>query len=185
MDAAEALNRLKEGNARFAAGKPSAKDFAAQRKAALGGQSPYAIVLYCSDSRVPAEYIFDAGIGEIFGIRDAGNIVDAITLGSIEYAAEHLNVPLLVVLGHTKCGAVTAACQSGHAPGNIASVVAEIQAAAKAGGNVPEAAVRENIKCVLEKIRAKSGIVSSLEAQGKLRVASALYSLETGAVQFL
>jgi len=185
MDANEALNKLKEGNARFAAGKPTQKDFVAQRASVLAGQHPYAVVLYCSDSRVPVEHIFDAGIGEIFGVRDAGNIVDSFALGSLEYAAEHLHTPLLVVLGHSRCGAVTAACASGSAPGSIDCIVKEIQPAVQAGGKDPEKSVHENLKCVLAKLRAKSAILSHLEKEGKLKIVGAMYSLETGIVSFL
>lgn len=185
LNSEQAIRRLKEGNQRFVDNNPSQKNFVEQRAAVLAGQQPYAIVLYCSDSRVPVEHIFDAGIGEIFGIRDAGNIVDPITLGSIEYAVEHLKSPLLVVLGHTKCGAVTAACQTEHAHGNIGSVVSSIQEAANAGGRIPEKAVFENIKCVLAKIRGNSGLVSDFEKKGALKVISAMYSLETGKVEFL
>jgi len=185
MDATEALNRLKEGNARFMAGKPSHKDFIAQRASVVAGQHPYAIVLYCSDSRVPVEHIFDAGIGELFGVRDAGNIVDSFALGSIEYAAEHLHVPLLVVLGHTSCGAVAAACASGSAPGSIDCIVKEIQHAVEVSGKDPAKAVGENLKCVLSKVRIKSSIISHLEMEGKLKIVGATYSLETGAVSFI
>jgi len=185
MDAQEAIGKLKEGNARFVANKPSPKDFAAQRAAVVAGQKPYAVVLYCSDSRVPAEHIFDAGIGEIFGVRDAGNIADPFALGSIEYAVEHLHTPLLVVLGHTKCGAVTAACASDRAEGNVDAVVKEMQPAVQAAGKDVAKAVEENLKCVLAKIRAKSAIASHLEKEGKLKIVGAVYSLETGAVSFL
>ncbi len=185
MDANEALRKLQEGNARFVANQPSAKDFAVQRAAVVAGQKPYAIVLYCSDSRVPAEHIFDAGIGEIFGIRDAGNIVGLFELGSIEYAAEHLHTPLLVVLGHTNCGAIAAACASDHAEGNVDTVVQEIQPAVQASGKDAAKAVGENLKCVLAKIRARSVIVSHLEKEGKLKIVGAVYSLETGAVSLL
>lgn len=185
MDADGAIRKLQDGNARFVANKPSQKDFAAQRAAVVGGQKPYAIVLYCSDSRVPVEHIFDAGIGEIFGIRDAGNIADSFALGSIEYAAEHLHTPLLVVMGHTKCGAVAAACASDRAEGNVDAVVKEIQSAVQAGGKDPGKTVQENVCCVLAKIRAKSAIASHLEKEGRLKIAGAVYSLETGAVSFL
>jgi len=185
MDANEALKKLQEGNARFVAGKPSHKDFVAQRASVVAGQHPYAVVLYCSDSRVPVEHIFDAGIGEIFGVRDAGNIVDSFALGSLEYGAEHLHAPLLVVLGHTKCGAVTAACSSDSAQGNIDAIVKEIQPAASAAGKDASKAVGENLKCVLAKLRAKSAILSHLEKEGKLKIVGAVYSLETGAVALL
>jgi carbonic anhydrase len=185
MDAQEALRKLAEGNARFVANRPTQKDFAAQRAAVVAGQKPYAVVLYCSDSRVPAEHIFDAGIGEIFGVRDAGNIADQFALGSIEYAVGHLHTPLLVVMGHAKCGAVAAACASNHAEGNVDAVVREIQPAVKAGGKDPQKTVSENVKCVLSKIRSKSSILSHLEKEGRLKILGAVYSLETGAVSFL
>lgn len=107
----EQLAKLQDGNRRYLA-QPSAKDFAKARAETLEGQKPYAIVLTCSDSRVPPEHIFDAGIGEIFVVRTAGNVVDKIALGSIEYAAEHLHAPLLLVMGHERCGAVKAAWEA-------------------------------------------------------------------------
>lgn len=185
MDASDSMNRLKEGNSRFVSGKPSQKDLGAQRKATLSGQSPYAIVLACSDSRVPVEHIFDAGIGEIFVVRTAGNIADSVALGSLEYAAEHLHSPLLVVLGHESCGAVTAACASDCAPGNINTIVREIQPAVRSGNNEPAKAMLENIGCVLRTIRKKSAILSHLEKEGKLKIAGAAYSFSTGKVEFL
>ncbi len=185
MNSNESLTRLREGNARFVAGKPSAKNLAKQRKSLVSGQKPYAIVLTCSDSRVPPEHIFDAGLGEIFVIRTAGNIADAVELGSIEYAAEHLGTPLLVVMGHSSCGAVKAACESDSAPGNIGAIVKEMQQAVKLGGKDPAATVTENVKCVLEAARKKSGILSHLEHEGKLKIIGAVYSLETGEVRYL
>lgn len=185
MDANGALARLKQGNARFIAGKMAGKNFPEQRKSLVSGQKPYAIVLTCSDSRVCPEHIFDTGLGEIFVVRTAGNIADATALGSIEYAAEHLHSPLLVVMGHSSCGAVGAACASSHAPGNIGAIVKELQEAVKRGGNDPAATVPENVKCVLEAIRKKSAIVSHLEHEGKLKVVGAVYSLATGEVSYL
>lgn len=184
--AEKAMQALKEGNARFVAGTPSKKDFVAQRKAVLEGQHPYAIVLYCSDSRVPAEHIFDAGLGEIFGIRVAGNIApNKEALGSMEYAAEHLKAPLLVVLAHTKCGAVYATCKGGQVGGNLAAVVDAIKPAASAAGNEPERAVVENLMRTLATIREKSQLLSELERKGELKIVPAIYSLETGKVEFL
>ena len=183
MDSTEALSKLREGNARFVAGKQSHKDFIAQRNALVSGQKPYAIVLTCSDSRVSPEHIFDVGLGEIFVVRTAGNIADAIALGSIEYAAEHLHSPLLVVMGHSSCGAVGAACASEHAPGNIDSIVTAMQEAVTRGGKDPAATVSENVKCVLEAIRKKSAILSHLEHEGKLKIVGAVYSLATGEVK--
>ena len=100
-----------------------------RRKELVEGQHPFAIILCCSDSRVPPEVIFDQGLGDLFIVRTAGNVFDNIALGSIEYAVEHLEVPLLVVLGHGQCGAVTATVEGGHAPGHISNVVEAIQPA--------------------------------------------------------
>ncbi len=179
------LEKLLEGNRRFVSGKLMAKDLPKRRSELLTGQKPFAIILACSDSRVAPEYIFDVSLGDIFVIRTAGNIADKIALGSMEYAAEHLHSPLLLVLGHEKCGAVAAACAGGHAPGNISSIVFEIAPAAKASGNDPAKTVPENVKCVIQTIRKKSEILSHLEREGKLKIAGAVYSLSTGAVSLL
>ena len=149
MDPAESLAKLREGNARFAAGKPSAKNLTEQRKSLVSGQQPYAIILTCSDSRVAPEHIFGAGLGEIFVIRNAGNLVEPIALGSIEYAAEHLGSPLLVVMGHTSCGAVGAACSSDHATGSIDAIVKALAEPVMTGNKEPALVVPENVKCVL------------------------------------
>ncbi|KAH3756127.1 carbonic anhydrase [Pelomyxa schiedti] len=107
---AEVLQRLSEGNQRFVAGTPAAKDLVHRRQELASGQHPVAVIVTCSDSRVCPEYIFDQSLGDLFVIRTAGNVVDDVELGSIEYAVEHLHSHLIVVLGHTACGAVTAAC---------------------------------------------------------------------------
>ena len=179
------LERLLEGNKRFVSGKMAAKDFVARRSELVSGQKPFAIILTCSDSRVAPEYIFDVSLGDIFVVRTAGNIADSIALGSMEYAAEHLGSPLLLVLGHEKCGAVGATCAGGTPDGNIASIVQEIYPAARAMGNNPEKTVSENVKCVLGKIRKKSAILSHLENGGKLKLSGAIYSLSTGEAKLL
>ena len=118
---------LLEGNARFAAGTPVHRELVDTRKELLKGQHPRAIILGCSDSRVPPELIFDQGLGELFVVRTAGNVADRVALGSMEYAVEHLHVPLLVVLGHRKCGAVTAAASEEPMPSvNLAAVIERI-----------------------------------------------------------
>lgn len=179
------MKKLKDGNSRFVAGKSNHRDLVAQRKALVGGQKPFAIILTCSDSRVAPEHVFDAGLGELFVIRTAGNIADAIALGSMEYAAEHLGSTLLLVMGHESCGAVKAACMSESAPGNIGAVVKEMQEAVKLGGKAPEKVVPENVKCVLRAILGKSSILAHLESEGKLKIAGATYSLSTGEVSYL
>ena len=185
MASDEPLAKLKEGNSRFVSGRASGRNFVARRSELVSGQTPFAIVLTCSDSRVAPEHIFDAGLGDIFVIRNAGNLASPIALGSIEYAAEHLGSTLLVVMGHESCGAVKAACSADHAPGNIDAIVKELQEAVKLGGKEPGKVVRENVKCVLKTIRSRSSIVSHLEKEGKLKIAGAVYSLSTGKVEFL
>src|SRR5438105_3479472 len=116
---AAALDRLKDGNGRFAADKPAARKTDAKRRAELAaGQHPFAVVLTCADSRVAPELVFDAGLGELFVLRVAGNIADPAVVGSIEYAVEHLHTPLIVVLGHESCGAVAAALDGAKLPGD-------------------------------------------------------------------
>jgi len=185
MDADDAFNKLKEGNARFVAGKSAGHSLPQHRKDTVAGQHPFAIVLTCSDSRVPPEHIFDAGIGELFVVRTAGNIADRVALGSLEYAAEHLHAPLIVVMGHESCGAVAAACASDSAPGHIDAIVKEIQPAVRAGNKEPSRVILENVKCVLAAMRAKSHILSHLEKEGKLKIVGTVYSLSTGAVSIL
>jgi carbonic anhydrase len=185
MDAKQAIERLKQGNARFVEGKPSAKNLTEQRKSLTSGQKPFAIVLTCSDSRVCPEHIFDAGLGEIFVVRTAGNIADAVALGSMEYAAEHLGCQALLVMGHTSCGAVNAACASDSAPGNIDTVVKELQGAVARGGKDQAKTVEQNVQSVMQSIRARSHILSHLEKEGKLSISGAVYSLASGEVRQL
>src|SRR6476620_3609104 len=128
VPADEALSRLKAGNERFAQSKVSAgQPVAARRAATAQTQHPFAIIVGCADSRTAPEIIFDQGIGDLFVVRTAGNLVDDYALGSIEYAVEHLGSRLIVVLGHERCGAVTAALDGGAAPGHINALVRDIQ----------------------------------------------------------
>jgi len=189
----EALRLLKDGNARFAGDELAIKDTGEERREELaGGQKPFAIILSCSDSRVPPELVFDQGLGDLFIVRVAGNVVDPIALGSIEYAAEHLHTPLLVVMGHSKCGAVTAAFEGEELPPNIAAIAKKISPAvkvAKAGHGeeeeLIEAAVTENVKEVIKDIEKNSPILKELAESGKIKIIGAKYELETGEVEFL
>ncbi len=190
----EALQKLMDGNKRFASGNLAKKDLGDEkRKELLKGQKPFAIVITCSDSRVPPELFFDQGLGDIFVIRVAGNIVDPIELGSIEYAAEHLNSPLLFVLGHSDCGAVKATIESkGEPEGNIGAIVKKIEPAAdfakKKGGSkdeVLQTAIQENVKDVYKDIMEKSKIVNHLSHEGKLKIVGGEYMLSTGKVEML
>ncbi len=141
--AEEALALLKEGNERFVTGQLKPKNLSAEdRQRLLEGQHPYAVILCCSDSRVAPELLFDSGLGELFVIRNAGNVVDEAVLGSIEYATEHLGTPLVVVLGHTCCGAVTATCEGGELPGNIQALAKRIRPSISTTCSIDENALR-------------------------------------------
>lgn len=177
------LERLMEGNKRYVEGTLAPKDVKAKRAQTQDGQKPFVTVVSCSDSRVVPEFIFNENLGEIFVIRTAGNIVDTITLGSIEYGVEHLHTPLLVVLGHEKCGAVTAACKGGECPPNIRAIVDKLQVPVEAGGKDVEKSVIQNAIAVADEIRKKSEIVRHLESEGKLKIVPMKYFFSDGRVE--
>jgi carbonic anhydrase len=182
----EALSRLKAGNERFVSNKDStSKPMAARRAETAAGQNPIATIVGCADSRTAPEIVFDQGIGDLFVIRTAGNLVDDYALGSIEYAVEHLGVRLIVVLGHERCGAVTAALASASAPGHINALVRDIQPAVTASkgkeGDKLANAIHENDAAVAAKIR-KQAQLGELAAQ--VRVVEAYYDLDTGKVEW-
>src|SRR6476620_4792029 len=159
----EALGRLKAGNERFVTNKDSAsKPVAARRTETAQEQHPFAIVVGCADSRTAPEIIFDQNIGDLFVIRTAGNLVDDHALGSIEYAVEHLGARLIVVLGHERCGAVTAALASANAPGHVQSLVRDIQPAVVAtkgkAGDATDLAVAENARLMAAKVRSDASL---------------------------
>ncbi|MEW6002560.1 MAG: carbonic anhydrase [Nitrospirota bacterium] len=190
----EALQKLMDGNKRFVSGSLAQKDLGeVKRKELAKGQKPFAIVLTCSDSRVPPELLFDQSLGDIFVVRVAGNVVDPIELGSIEYAAEHLNSPLLIILGHSKCGAVKATLETkGEPEGNIGAIVKKIMPAAekakKKGGSedeVFETAIQENVKNVYSDIMKRSKIINHLANEGKLKIVGGEYMLATGKVEMI
>jgi carbonic anhydrase len=182
----EALHRLQAGNERFANSKVSAGKPVAERRAETAqAQHPFAIIVGCADSRTAPEIIFDQNIGDLFVIRTAGNLVDDYALGSIEYAVEHLGTRLIVVLGHERCGAVTAALGGGSAPGHINSLVRAIQPAVAASkgreGDALTNAIHENDAEVAAKIR-KQAEFGELASQ--VRVVEAYYNLDTGKVEW-
>jgi carbonic anhydrase len=182
----EALHRLQAGNERFANSKVSAGKPVAERRAETAqAQHPFAIIVGCADSRTAPEIIFDQNIGDLFVIRTAGNLVDDYALGSIEYAVEHLGTRLIVVLGHERCGAVTAALGGGSAPGHIKSLVRDIQPAVAASkgreGDALTNAIHENDAEVAAKIR-KQAEFGELASQ--VRVVEAYYNLDTGKVEW-
>ena len=191
VPAAQALERLEQGNQRFVSGKPSAKDLAHDRLALVNSQHPYAIVVACADSRVAPETIFDAHLGELFVVRVAGNIVDDDVLGSIEYAAMHLHCRLVLMLGHDGCGAVQATLTGDSAPHVIALAhhIEPAAAVAKAKGLDPAAtlaaAVRENVQLQAERVTRESAPLAELVKKGELEIARGIYHLDTGRLERL
>jgi len=189
-DSFSALQLLREGNRRYVTGKTSfPPDYSKERpNLAENGQHPFAIILGCSDSRVPPEIVFDQGLGRLFTVRTAGNVADAIAIGSVEYAAQHLNVLLIVVLGHQKCGAVAAAVSGGDHGPNINAIIKEIQPSLKkilstSGKNIECRCEDENIRHTASKLR-ESEIISKLMYDKKLTIVGAKYNIETGEVSF-
>jgi carbonic anhydrase len=195
VTADEAIARLKAGNEKYvSAPQVCASDLLKQREQVAKGQTPWAVILTCADSRVAPELLFGGlGVGELFVARNAGNMADTATMGTIEYGTEHLGVPLVVVLGHERCGAVAAACEvvEKHTkfPGSIGPMVDAIVPAAKAvygkPGDFVDNAVRESAKRTATKIATKSAIVSHLIKDSKVKVLAARYDLDDGHVEFL
>lgn len=179
-------SRLMTGNRRFIAGKALHPNQSMARIAETAkGQKPFAIVVSCSDSRVPPEVLFDQGVGDLFVVRTAGEVVTQVELGSIEYAVEHLGAAFIVVMGHEKCGAVDATVKGGDVPPNIAAIAAVIKPAverAKAlGGNLLDNSIRENVKEQLAVLKTSSILREALD-KGHLSLAGAYYSISSGAV---
>lgn len=187
LDPDAALERLMQGNQRFVKHQPLYPDQTATRITELAqAQHPFVTILSCADSRVPAELIFDQGFGDIFDVRLAGNIVTPESLGSIEYAAVLLEAPLLMVLGHERCGAVTAAVKAESLPGQISAFVKPIQPALaraqdKAGDPV-ENAVVANVQYQKEQLIQQSSLLADRVAAGKLKIVGGRYDLDSGAV---
>ena len=200
MSAPEALGRLREGNRRFAAGLLSTEVLATHTRRAdlVGGQRPFAIVLGCSDSRVPAEIVFDQGLGDLFVIRVAGNIVAPSQVGSVEFAAIRFGTPLVVVLGHSRCGAIEATLEELRQPAgtrsrNLRSIVNRIRPSVEALlatelRHDPDALAREavkaNVRASVDHLRHGSETLEELTATSGLRIVGAEYALETGLVEF-
>lgn len=184
--AEEALKELEEGNEQFISGNT------AKLRADLqeNGQTPYAVIITCSDSRVAPEVLFNTTMGELFTIRTAGNVVDQFEIGSVEYGAEHLGAPLIVVMGHSNCGAVSAAV-SGEAEGFIQNIIDEIMPSVEAAKEtetnedaVSALAENLNIQHTIQKLRT-STILSELESEGKIKIIGAKYDIKDGTVEFL
>src|SRR6476620_10001897 len=200
VPALDALARLREGNRRFATNQPSAAALSnAERAALISRQEPFAIILGCSDSRVPAELVFDQGFGDLFVIRVAGNIVAPSQVGSVEFAASRFGTRLVVVLGHSGCGAITATIEevTGQATSqsrNLRSIVDRVRPSVETlisgrHGHDREAlmrdAVRANVRASVNHLRHGSALLEQLSRSAGLKVLGAEYSLETGVVTFL
>jgi len=190
ITADEALRRLELGNARFVAGQLSrTTSIADSRRKVAQGQKPFAIIVGCSDSRVGPEVIFDQKLGDIFVVRTAGEVVDPVGLGSIEYAVAHLGSPLIVVLGHERCGAVSAAVSGAKEPGHIGTVLKAIQPAVRMtksqAGDPVENAVRAQALDVAAQLQASGPILKEAVQSGNLRIVAARYDLDSGKVSLL
>lgn len=209
----EAMSRLKEGNGRYTSGNPQHPhesseertllaansyenaslifpDMTKRREELVKSQHPFAVVLSCADSRVPPEIVFDQGLGDLFVVRVAGNVIDDHALGSIEYAVDHLAVRLIMVLGHQRCGAVKAAKETiaakTEASAHIQSLVTAIQPAVEATVKDDlEATVEANVKNVTQALRSSTPVLKPKVDSGELKVVGAYYSLDTGSVAFL
>jgi carbonic anhydrase len=184
------LAELKTGNAHHVRHQyQHPHETVARQRELINGQHPHAELLSCADSRVPPEIIFDQGLGDLFVVRVAGNVATDTEIGSLEYGAEHLHIPLLIVLGHESCGAVTAAVQGGKADGHIAALLSLIKPAVDQSRGLPgdpvANAVRANVQIVVQQLRSSTPILSELVAHGKLKIVGGVYSLETGEVTWL
>ncbi len=181
------LERLNTGNARFVADKTMGEGRSGPRRAELTqGQAPWAIVLSCADSRVAPELLFDTGLGDLFVVRVAGNVANTSSIASIEYAVAHIGTPVIVVLGHQSCGAVTAALAGGDNGPNLNHLLAHITEGLDGGQALSVAsAVRANAAHVAEELRRRSEVIHAAVNAGKLRIAPAVYSLEDGSVSWV
>lgn len=185
----KAIEMLMEGNQRFLNKNVVNRDLHAQVRETSGGQNPYAVVLSCIDSRVPVELTFDQGIGDVFSARVAGNIVNEDVLGSIEYACGVAGSKAVLVLGHTKCGAVTSACK-GVEVGNITALLSKIKPAIRevqerTGVVDVEEVTKSNVRQSIIELRSKSTMLSDLEKEGSIKIVGAVYHVEDGRVTFL
>lgn len=191
----DAIEALKDGNSRFFSGQATRPEADAnQRRAQIMGQTPFAAVLACSDSRVPVEIVFDQGLGDLFVVRVAGNVVGDAGLGTLEYATEHLDVRLIVVMGHEGCGAVASAMlseeQIAREPENLRRLIARIQPCVRDLPPIRDKkarmreAVLNNVRCQVAALR-EQPVIQAAEARGQIRVIGAFYEIGSGAVDFL
>jgi len=192
VTADQALKMLMDGNARFVAGNIIHPNQSQERLAEVASaQHPIAAIVSCSDSRVPPEIIFDQGIGDIFVVRTAGEVMDDAALGSMEYAVEHLGVPLVLVLGHDSCGAVNAAVKGGEAPGHISAlleaIIPSVEKAKASGGKADllDKSIDINTKSVVSQLKSTEPILFEAVKDGKLKIIGARYHLNNGKVTLM
>ena len=191
----QALERLMAGNARYVAGKTAPINFATTRQALVGGQNPYACLLSCADSRIGPEFCFDEGRGDLFVTRVAGNFVNTDILASLEYGTAVLGAPLIMVLGHTKCGAIGAAVQAytenasfpGHIQALTTALAPAVRQAAKSakGDALVAAATKDNVRLNVKMLTESNPIISDRVAKGKLKIVGGIYDLVTGQVDLV
>jgi len=194
MTPSQIIDELKKGNERFRTGKMAPRDYLAEKRSSAAGQYPAAVILGCVDSRVPAEIIFDAGIGDTFNGRVAGNVVNDDLLGSMEFACAVSGAKLVLVLGHTACGAIKGAIDD-VILGNLTGLLARIKPAIpetkfegeKSSKNSAfvDAVARTNVKVALQDIRRRSPVLADLEKKGSIQITGAMYDLATGVVDFV
>jgi carbonic anhydrase len=188
---ADAISKLKEGNGRYTSGSLQHPGQTTERRNELAKtQHPFATIISCSDSRVPPEIVFDQGLGDLFIVRVAGNVINNEGLGSVEYSVDHLGTRLILVLGHQSCGAVQAARETiaakGKAPGHIQSLVTAIKPAVDATAKDDlDTTIKTNVKNVVQALRSSTPILKAEVDSGKIQVVGGYYSLDTGAVTFL
>ncbi|MEG6510061.1 carbonic anhydrase [Methyloligella sp. 2.7D] len=194
LDPDQALERLMVGNERYVKGTGKTHDFIAERPALVRGQNPFAGILSCADSRVAPELAFDTGRGDLFVLRVAGNFVNLDNLASFEYAVAVLNAPLLMVLGHEACGAVSSTISSieddttlpGHLPALVKALTPAVkQASAQSHDDLLARATEDNVRLNVEKLKTASPILDKAVKAGKLKVVGGIYRLETGKVELL
>lgn len=193
MTADRALELLMEGNARYVSGAIEPRDFAANRAALAEGQAPFAVILGCADSRVAPEFAFDQSRGQLFVLRIAGNTLNVDSLASMEYAVEVLGSPLIMVLGHSGCGAVGAAIKAvadnarlpGHLPDLIEPIRPAVEAARGQPGDLLTNAIKQNVVLTVDRVASAGPILSARVAAGRIRVVGAVYDLATGKVDLL
>ena len=190
----QALQKLKDGNSRFLSGKPLKRDFKQQVAITAKGQYPYAVVLSCIDSRTSTELIFDEGLGDVFNARIAGNFVNTDILGSMEFACKVAGAKLVLVVGHSKCGAIKGATDNVQL-GNLTHVIDEIKPAVESVKHMDgernshndafvQAVADENVRLAIKEIREKSSILNEMEKKGEIIIVGAMQDLETGKVEF-